>query len=112
MYASLQGLGEACQAQTTRGPWTEEKKKNHTNIPELKTAKLAILTFTHMHPEVKSIHLQIDNIVVLSYILKIGRTHNKVLSGISKEIWGYLLLKEIRITVEYLPGVLNQKADF
>ena len=38
-------------------------------------------------------------------------THNKVLSDISKEIWDYLLSKGITITVEHLPGVLNQEAD-
>ena len=41
-----------------------------------------------------------------------GGTRNKVLTDISKEIWDFLLLKEITITVEYLLGVLNQEADF
>ena len=65
-----------------------------------------------MHPEVNSIHLQTDNIVGLSYIVKMGGTHNKVLSDISKEISDYLLLKEITIPLEYLPRVLNQEVDF
>ena len=106
------GLGAASQGQTTEGPWTAEEQKHHINILELKAAKLAILTFIRMHPEVKSIHLQTDDIVGLSYIVKMGGTHNKVLSDISKEIWDFLLLKEITITIEYLPGVLNQEADF
>ena len=38
-------------------------------------------------------------------------THNKVLSDISKEIWDYLLLERITITVQYLPWVLNQEDD-
>ena len=49
-----------------------------------------------------------------------GGTHNKEQRDlkrhkqrdISKEIGDYLLLKEITIIVEYLPGVLNQEADF
>ena len=110
--ASLQGRGAACQGQATGGPCTAEEQKHHINILELKAAKLAILTFIRMHPEVKSIHLRMDNIVGLSYIVKMGETHNKVLSDIRKEIWDFLLLKEITITVEYLPGVLNQEADF
>ena len=65
-----------------------------------------------MHPEVNSIHLQTDNIVGLSYIVKMRGTHNKVLSDISKEIWDYLLLKEITVPLEYLPRVLNQEVDF
>ena len=109
--ASIQGWGAACQGQTTGGPWTLEEQKNHINILELKAAQLAILTFTYMHPQVHSIHLQTDNMVALSYIVKMGETHNKVLSDISKEIWDYLLSKGITITVEHLPGVLNQEAD-
>ena len=110
--ASLQGWGAACQGQTTGGPWTAEEQKHQINILELKAAKLAILTFIRMHSEVKSIDLQMDNIMGLSYIVKMGVTHNKVSSDISKEIWDFLLLQEITITVEYLPGVLNQETDF
>ena len=38
--------------------------------------------------------------------------HNIVLSDIGKQMRDYLLLKEITITVEYLPRVFNQEADF
>ena len=65
-------VGAACQGQTTGGPWTLEEQKNHINILELKAAQLAILTFTYMHPQVHSIHLQTDNMVALSYIVKMG----------------------------------------
>ena len=110
LHARVGGGGAACQGQSPC-PWTLEEQKNHINILELKAVQLAILTFTYMHPQVHSIHLQTDNMVALSYIVKIGGTHNKVLSDISKEIWDYLLTKGITITVEHLPGVLNQEAD-
>ena len=97
--ASVQRWGAACLGQTTGGPWTLEEQKNHINILELKAAQLAILTFTYIHPQVHSIHLPTDNMVALSYIVKMGRTYNKVLSDISKEIWEYLLSKGITITV-------------
>lgn len=58
-------VGAACQVQTTGGPWTAEEQENHLNILELKTAKLFVLTFTHMHPELEAVHLQMDNIVGL-----------------------------------------------
>ena len=63
--------------------------------------------FTWMHAEVNQIHLQIDNISGLSYIVKMWGTCKKVFSDISKEIWDYLLLKEIIIIVEYLPEPQN-----
>ena len=65
-----------------------------------------------MHPEVTSIHLQMHNIVDLSYLVEMWGPHNKVLSYKSKEVWDYFLLKGMAITVEHLPGVLNQEADF
>ena len=65
-------------------------------------------------PQAKIIHLQMDNIVALPYIAKMGGggggTHNKDLSQLAKEIWDYLLVNRIMITVEYLPGTLNVEA--
>ena len=52
-----------------------------------------------------------DSIVSLSYLIKIGRTRNKYLTVLRKEIWDYLLRKEITITAEYLTGLLSVEAD-
>ena len=52
------------------------------------------------------------NVVALLYLVKTGGSHNKVLSDINKEIWHYLLGKEIIITAEYLPDTLNKEIDF
>ena len=70
---------------------------------ELKAVKFENKSFTRMHPSVQSIHLQMDNLVAFSCLVKIGGeggTHNKVLSYISKEIWDYLMAKVITITAE------------
>ena len=42
--------------------------------------------------KVKVIHLQMDNMVALYYVKQIEGTQNKVLSGLTKKIWDYLLL--------------------
>ena len=52
-----------------------------------------------------------DNILVLSYFVKMGNTENQLLAKISKEIWEYLLHKEITVTAEYLLGAHNKEAD-
>jgi len=52
-----------------------------------------------------------DNIVALSYLVKMGGTQSEALSSLSKEIWDFLLTKQITITAEYLPGILNVEAD-
>ena len=110
--ASLKGWGAFYQGHRTRGSWTLLESKYHINVLELKAAKFAILTFTRMYPSVQSIHLQMDHIVALSYLVKVGVTQNKVLSDLSKEIWDYLLAKRITITTEYLPGALNKETNF
>ena len=48
----------------------------------------------------------------LSYLLKMGGTADKRPVNLSKDIWEYLLLKQITITAEYLPGTLNTRADW
>ena len=109
--ASLEGWGAYCQGQKTGGPWTSQEKKDHINVLELRAVKYAILTFSRLHPKGQSIHIQMDSIVVLSYLVKMRGTRNKYLTVLSQEIWDYLLSKEITITAEYLPGLLNVEAD-
>ena len=47
--------------------------------------KLAIQTFTK-YKDVKAIHLQVDNIVALKYLIKIGGTQNLKMVALAKEI--------------------------
>ena len=53
-----------------------------------------------------------DNKIALSYLVKIGGTHNKDFLDLSKQILDYLQSKNITITVEYLPGHMNVTADW
>ena len=52
-----------------------------------------------------------DNMAALSYIDKMGGTHKKFLLNLTKEIWDYLLVNGIMVTIEYLPGTLTVEAD-
>ena len=108
--ASLKGWGAACRGHKTGGPWSDQEKQCHINLLELKAAKFAILTFVKLFPKSKSIHIQMDNIVALSYLVKMGGTQSEALSGLSKEIWDFLLTKQITIAAEYLPRILNVEA--
>ena len=65
-----------------------------------------------MFEDVKLVHPQIGNMVALSYIKKMGNAQKKVLSGSVEEIWYYLIVNGITITVEYLPCILNVEAAF
>ena len=59
-----------------------------------------------------AIHIQVNNMTALSYLLKMGGTKNPVLMQVSKEIWKFLFGQGIAITAEHLPGNLNCKADW
>ena len=95
---------------TTGGAWTPQERKLHINVLEMMAAEMAIKTFTK-GKMVKSIHLQVDNMTTLHYILKMGGTKNRTLIEITKRIWEYLLSNGITLTVEYIPSKLNKSAD-
>ena len=77
----------------------------------MKAVELALLAY-HKHFQMKAIHFQIDNTTILSYVVKIGRTKNKYLMELPKEIWKYLLHHGITITAEYLPSSMDVEADW
>ena len=108
--ASKTGLGATCKGVRIGGAWSKEEQKLHNNILELLAVKLALVAFTK-NQNLKSVHFQIDNTTVLSYLLKIAGTRNHSLIQLSKDIWSILLTKEITITAEYLPSLLNVVAD-
>ena len=58
-----------------------------------------------------SVHIHMDNVTALSYLIKMGDTKNQELTVIRKEIWQYLLKRKITITAEYLPGSMSVKTD-
>ena len=53
---------------------------------------------------------RMDNIVALSNLMKMGGESQELVT-ISKEILDYLLLHQITIINNYLPGVLNVEPD-
>ena len=77
-----ENLGGFCWGHKTGDLRSNLELRKHINVPKLKVAKFAIMTFTKMFPDVKVVHLKMDNMVALSYIKKSGGTHNKVHSEI------------------------------
>ena len=81
-------------------------------------SKVYRITFTKTFPVAKIIHLRVDNIVALYYILKRegggrggGGTNNKILAGLVKEVRDYILVNRTMITVDCLLVALNLEAD-
>ena len=109
--ASLEGCGANCMGIETGREWSVDERKLHLNILKLLAVKNAILAFTK-EKTINAIHIHTDNTTALSYLLKMGGTTDKVFVDISKDIWKYLILKQITITAEYFPGILNTRADW
>ena len=110
--ASKSGGGAFPNGVPTDGKWSEKEENLHINVLELIAANIAILTITKGQSNSLAIHLQIDNKTALSYLLKIGDTHNRELLHISKSIWSYFLSKQIAMSAEYLSIALNMHADW
>ena len=82
-----------------RGAIVHGGTKVSQNVLELKAAKLAIMSFTLKERDATiSVHIPMDNMTALSYLMKMGGTKNQELTAISKEIWQYLLKQKMTIT--------------
>ena len=61
---------------------------------------------------VTAIHIQIENMAALPYLVKIGGTRSPELLQVAKEIWDYLLANGMAVTAEYVPSSLNIQANW
>ena len=104
-------LGRELSLLDNWGPWSVEERKFHINVLGLKAAKLDIVPFTLKERYATSAHIHMDNMIALSYVMKMGVTKKQELTEISKEIWLYLLKQKIMITAEYLPVSMDVEAD-
>ena len=77
--------------------WSRMEKTQQINILKLKAIYVALLAFTK-ETKNATVQLHIDNISALTYLLKIGGTQNLQIIKIYKEIWIYLLSRNISIT--------------
>ena len=64
-------LGSVCRGIRTGGQRSKKKQDLHINQLELLTIKFIILTFAKMW-KMSAIHIQVDNMTALSYLLKMG----------------------------------------
>ena len=83
--ASTKGWGATCNGISTEGMWSTQEMKYQINILELLAVKLAIQTVTK-YRDVKAIHLQVENIVVSTYLMQMGDTQNLKMVELAKEI--------------------------
>jgi len=77
---------------------------------EIAAALRALQTFHRIYKP-NSIHMKIDNVTALSYIIKMGGKNNQQMNKISKQIWEFMMSRKCKLTAEYIPSKLNIEAD-
>jgi len=108
--ASLQGWGAVCNGTRTGGPWGQLEQGMHINRLELLAATLAVKTFLKDRTGT-SVLLQLDNQTAVAYINNMGGTVSPKLTDLAKDLWMWALSKDIILTAEHIPGVVNVEAD-
>ena len=85
--ASKKGWSASCQRFTTGGRWSSLEKAWDINVLKLEAVRLAILPFIKLN-KLNLIHIRIDKVAVLSYLLNMGGTQKKHLIEIPNKNLG------------------------
>jgi hypothetical protein len=105
------GWGGACDTDRTGGPWSETEFKYHINAKELLAAFLSLQAFAK-HKTRIAIHIKVDNMTALAYLLRMGGTKSALMNQITRDIWDWCSTRDITLSAEHIPGVDNMAADW
>ena len=108
--ASRRGWGAFCMGVATGGPWSQGESQLHINCLELLAGAFAIQTFARSKAQMK-VRLLMDNVSAAHYINRMGGTKSPVLARLATDLWEWCLQQKIQVEAQYLPGVLNIRAD-
>ena len=108
--ASLQGWGAVCNSTRTGGPWSQEEQEMHINCLELLAATLAVQSFLKDQADV-SVLLQLDNQTAVAYINNLGGIVSPQLTRLAKDLWMWVLSKDLVISSVHIQGITNCVAD-
>jgi hypothetical protein len=93
----------------TGGHWPYSEQQSDINVVELKAAFLTLQSFFGASKD-KHIAIQLDSMVAVSYINKMGG-RKKELNNLCKNMWGWCISRYIWISATHVPGVQNVQAD-
>ena len=113
--ASGSGWGATDTKTHIGGRWNyeeqEKARSNQINYLEMVAAYLALKSFCK---QLRNIHvrLRIDNMTAVAYLNNMGGVKSMSCNEMAKKIWSWCIQRNIWISAEHLPGVLNIIADF
>ena len=104
------GWGAVCGAQATGGRWAPEEQRWHINALELLAGFFAFQCFARNTSNCLVV-LEMDNMVAVQYVNKMGDTRSQRLCGLAEDLWHWCLDRNT-VNAHYLPGDLNTEADW
>ena len=101
--ASLTGWGGFCRGEGVQGVWSPAARKCHINLLELRAVHNVFRHFFANSANIKVL-LNIDNMVALHYIRKMGGTRSERLNQAALEFWDWILERNISLRLQYIPS--------
>ena len=108
--ASNKGWGAHLDQSSTRGLWSDQEKKLHINVLELKAVSLALRNFKDQCQD-QTVLVAMDNSTVVAYINKQGGTHSVEMCALLWKIMTWCHHYHITLKARHIPGCLNVMAD-
>lgn len=108
--ASQEGYGAVCGSNQAGGRWTIIEKDKHINVLELMAIENGLKCFEN---QILNKHVKIlcDNVCAVTYVKKMGGSHSPECNAVANRIWSWCQLRNIWLTITFLPGILNIQAD-
>ena len=108
--ASNEGWGAHLDQRSTKGLWSDQGKRLHINVLELKAVSLALLNFKDQSQD-QTVLVATDNSTVVAYINKQGGTHSVETCTLLWKIMTCCHHYHITLKARHIPGCLNVMAD-
>ena len=108
--ASNEGWGAHLDQSSTKGLWSEQEKRLHINVLELKAVSLALCQFKDQCQN-QTVLVATDNSTVVADINKQGGTHSAEMCALLCKIMTWCHHYHITLKARHIPGCLNVMAD-
>lgn len=109
--ASTTGWGCYFEEKFVGGRWSVLESTNHINFLELLAVFLALKCFFVANTNECHVCIKSDNTSAVSYINNMGGMTSESMDDLTIQIWNWCTDRNIILSAQYLPGVLNTYAD-
>ena len=108
--ASNEGWGAHLDQSSRKGLWSDQEKRLHINVLELKAVSLALQRFKGQCQN-QTVLVATDNSTVVAYINKQGGTHSAEICVLLWKIMTWCHHYHITLKARHIPGCLNVMAN-